>query len=107
LRCGICRVQQQYEEYITATVALRKKCQSLKGAAGTKRKRLIVEYAAAKKKVDFGENFSYDTSRRAIAPIRICVPRQQVRFSVTPPIRNLEAGVALQIIYEMMQRFPM
>jgi hypothetical protein len=26
------------EEYITATVGLQKKCQSLKGAAGTKRK---------------------------------------------------------------------
>ncbi len=39
------------EEYIAVTVGLRKKCQSLKGAAGTKRKRLIAEYAAAKKKV--------------------------------------------------------
>ncbi len=40
------------EEYFAATVGLRKKCQSLKGAAGTKRKRLIAEYAAAKKKVE-------------------------------------------------------
>ncbi len=40
------------EEYIAATVGLRKKCRSLKGAAGTKRKHLIAEYAAAKKKVE-------------------------------------------------------
>ncbi len=40
------------EEYIAATVGLWKKCQSLKGAAGTKRKCLISEYAAAKKKVE-------------------------------------------------------
>ncbi len=39
-------------EYIAATVGLWKKCRSLKGAAGTKRKRLIAEYAAAKKKVE-------------------------------------------------------
>jgi hypothetical protein len=35
-----------------ATVGLRKKCRSLKGAAGIKRTRLIAEYAAAKKKVE-------------------------------------------------------
>ncbi len=40
------------EEYIAVTVGLRKKCRSLKGAAGTKHKRLIAEYAAAKKKVE-------------------------------------------------------
>jgi hypothetical protein len=45
------------EEYIAATVGLRKKCRSLKGAAGTKRKRLIAEYAAAKKKVKSKINF--------------------------------------------------
>ena len=38
------------EEYIAATVGLRKKCRALKGAAGTKRKRLFSEIAAAKKK---------------------------------------------------------
>ncbi len=40
------------EEYIAATVGLRKKCQSLKGAAGTKCKRLIAEYAATEKKLE-------------------------------------------------------
>ena len=38
------------EEYIAATVGLRKKCRALKGAAGTKRKRLFSEIAAAKAK---------------------------------------------------------
>ncbi len=45
------------EEYIAAKVGLRKKCQSLKGAAGTRRKRLIAEYAATKKKVDLKIKF--------------------------------------------------
>ncbi len=43
--------------YIAATVGLRKKCQSLKGAAGTKRERLIAEYAAAKMKVELKFKF--------------------------------------------------
>ena len=40
------------EEYIAATVGLRKKCRALKGAAGTKRKRLLAEIAGAKKRVE-------------------------------------------------------
>jgi hypothetical protein len=44
-------------EYIAVTVGLQKKCRSLKGAACTKRKRLIAEYAAAKKEVELKIKF--------------------------------------------------
>ncbi len=42
----------------------------------------------------------------AIDPIRICVPRQQVRRVLTSSIRNLEARVAFEIFHEMMQCSP-
>ena len=40
------------DEYIAATVGLRKKCKMIKGTAGVKRKRLMKEYAATKKKAE-------------------------------------------------------
>ncbi len=40
------------DEYIAATVGLRKRCRMIKGTAGVKRKRLMREQAAAKKKVE-------------------------------------------------------
>ncbi len=39
------------------TVGLQKKCRSLKGAVGTKCKRIVAEYAAAKKKVELKIKF--------------------------------------------------
>ena len=40
------------DEYIAATVGLRKKCKMIRGTAGAKRKRLMKEYAATKKKAE-------------------------------------------------------
>ena len=42
-----------------------------------------------------------------ITPVRICVPRQQVRRVLTPSIRDLEARVAFEIFHEMVQRRPL
>jgi hypothetical protein len=40
------------DEYIAATVGLRKRCRMIKGTAGAKRRRLLREQAATKKKVE-------------------------------------------------------
>ncbi len=65
-------------EYIAATVGLWKKCRSLKGAAGTKRKRLIAEYAAAKKKVESKIKFmKVPEGPKVFGPSRFRLARSQ------------------------------